>query len=122
MRPTTKLLSLSIFLPAFAVAQQYVLFNGGVGADERETAPETGTKLVFFADTGSYLSGVMVTIEDLNGQPLVNTLTKGPWLIVDLPEGDYQIRASLDDNAQGGVFSVTAQAGQEFAYMFTLDE
>lgn len=123
MKRLLKLLVVVTFLPVCAFAQQYVLFNGGVGSDERETAPDEGTKLVFFASTGSYLSDIQVAIMDMNGRELVNTRTRGPWLILDLPNGQYQVRASLDEaTAQGGIINVGGGSPQEYAYMFPVGE
>jgi hypothetical protein len=115
------LLMFVAFLPVYAMAQQYV-FNGGIGTDEREMAPEEGTRLVFFASSGSYLSGVQVQVEDMNGRELVNIQTRGPWLILDLPTGQYQLQASLGDNTQGGVFSVGGDSPAEYGYMFATGE
>ena len=111
---------LLILLPSIASAQDMILFNGGIGADERESAPEAGTRLVFFVESGSYLSDVSVTVENMSGEELMNTRTNGPWLILDLPAGEYQIRAEVDqDRAQGGVIVVNEGKSQEFAYRFT---
>ncbi|MGA1742672.1 MAG: hypothetical protein ACO4AC_11040 [Pseudohongiellaceae bacterium] len=122
MKLIKKLLLLVVFLPVCALAQQYVLFNGGVCTDEREAAPDEGTRLVFFASSGSYLSGVQVVIKDTNGRELVNVRTRGPWLILNLPTGQYQLEASLGDHGQGGVFSVDSNSPAEYAYMFATGE
>lgn len=116
------LLFIVSFLPVISLAQDYILWNGGVGADERELAPTDGTRLVFFADSGSFLANVHVIIKNMTGRELVNTISKGPWLILDLPEGQYQIQASLHEtNIQGGLISVD-ESNQEFAYKFNLTE
>lgn len=109
--------------PLTLAAQDYILWNGGVGADEREMAPDEGTKLVFFAESGSFLANVQVSVSDASGREQVNTTSNGPWLILDLPPGQYQVRASLsDDNAQGGTITVTGSETQEFSYRFQLNE
>ena len=117
----SKVILLSLLLvPGISTAQDYILWNGGIGLDEREQAPSNGTRLVFFADSGSFLAGIKVQIKNMT--ELVNTTTNGPWLILDLPAGQYQVRAVLnDDNAQGGLINVDGSS-QEFAYMFPLEE
>tara|TARA_R110000772_G_scaffold171612_4_gene283498 strand:- start:1645 stop:1986 length:342 start_codon:yes stop_codon:yes gene_type:complete len=106
-------------IPGIGLAQNYILWNGGVGADERELAPSEGTRLVFFVESGSFLAGVEVTVKDMQGNELVNTLSNGPWLILDLPEGKYQVNAQINENnAQGGLINVD-NSNQEFAYKFS---
>lgn len=100
------------------LAQEVVVFNGGVGTDERASAPANGTKLVFFVETGNFLSGVQVVVKNASGTEVVNTVTKGPWLILNLPNGRYNVRATLGTSqAQGGAIEVDG-SNQEFAYMF----
>jgi hypothetical protein len=95
-----------------------VVFNGGISLEERASAPDEGTKLEFFLKGGPYVSDVHVVVEDSSGNELVNTVTDGPWLILDLPDGEYQVHASLgDDNAQGGKIQVDSRS-EAFGYMF----
>lgn len=107
-----------MLLGSVVSAQDVVLFNGGVGAEERATAPATGTRLVFFVETGNFLSGVQVVVKNDSGTEVVNTVTKGPWLILNLPNGRYRVSATLgENNAQGGYIDVDG-SNKEFAYMF----
>lgn len=79
-----------------AVAQDHVVFNGGVTSQARAEAPRTGTRLEFFATSGAYLSDVAVTVSDSDGNELVDTVTNGPWLILDLPAGTYNVSAGVE--------------------------
>jgi hypothetical protein len=107
-----------MLLCSVSAAQGVVVWSGGVGTDERESAPTTGTKLVFFVESGSFLSGVQVLIKNANGAEVVNTVSTGPWLILNLPSGRYQVTATRSEgNAQGGYIDVDG-SNQEFAYMF----
>ena len=95
-----------------------VVWSGGVGVDERENAPVEGTKLVFFVRGGDFLSGVTVVIKDASGREVVNAVSNGPWMVLNLPDGVYSVRASLGDkNAQGGRIEIKGK-NQEFGYMF----
>lgn len=95
-----------------------VVFNGGITIEERASAPEEGTKLEFFAQGGPYVSDVHVRVADSAGNELVNTVTDGPWLILDLPDGEYNVFASLDDgSAQSGKIQVDSRA-EAYGYMF----
>lgn len=95
-----------------------VVFNGGISLEERASAPQEGTKLEFFVASGAYLSDVNVRIEDQAGNELVNTVTDGPWLILDLPEGEYNVYASFEDaGEQSGQITVDSRS-QQYGYMF----
>jgi len=96
-----------------------VVFNGGISLEERASAPDEGTKLEFFvADDGAYLSDVQVIVEDAEGDEIVNTVTDGPWLILDLPEGEYNVQASLGSGkVQSGKITVDSRS-ESFGYMF----
>jgi hypothetical protein len=99
-------------------AQDYIVWNGGITSEERATAPTTGTKLVFFIESGSFLSDVKVRVKDMQGKVLVDTLSEGPWLILNLPAGQYSVRAEVDGSAQGGVITIEEGVSREFGYMF----
>jgi len=75
--------------------------SGGVGAGSMEKlsaiAGQFNLKLVFALKSGSYLSGVDVSIMDTSGKSLLAVTTEGPWLLVNLPKGRYRIVATLGD-------------------------
>lgn len=75
--------------------------SGGVGAGSIERlgaiAGQFNLKLVFALKSGSYLSGVEVSIMDQAGKTLLAVTTEGPWLLVSLPAGRYRIVATLAD-------------------------
>lgn len=115
------LLSCCLLCPP-AFAQDPVIWNGGITLEERATAPTEGTKLVFFVKGGNFLSDVRVEIRDASRKVVVDTVTKGPWLILDLPQGRYSVRATTKGGeAQGGYIDVTG-GRQEFGYMFPLTD
>lgn len=78
--------------------------TGGVGIPERkamETIQEMySLKCVFAKENGSYLSGLRVKILDESDKTLVNTVIDGPWILADLPPGEYVIAASHDGNTK----------------------
>jgi hypothetical protein len=96
-----------------------VVFNGGISLEERASAPEEGTKLEFFLAGGPYLSDVHVVVADAQGNELVDTVTDGPWLILDLPDGQYNVQASLnEEQVQSGMITVDSRS-EKFGYMFS---
>ncbi|MDY7034691.1 MAG: hypothetical protein SV375_00815 [Thermodesulfobacteriota bacterium] len=69
--------------------------TGGVGVKERELMEDLAKtkdfnlKVVLASISGSYLSDLMVYIEDMSGKMVFETVTDGPWLYVDLPLGKH---------------------------------
>lgn len=117
MNKVVTLLLLSA-LGSLATAQNdYVMFSGGVGQEERASAPATGTRLIFMGDAGHFVANVKVTITDSSGKQLVDTTCPGPWLILDLPAGSYDLRAELAGKRTGGRLTV-GTAPQQVAYRF----
>lgn len=105
-----------VAVPAYA-QNEALVWTGGIGTEERDAAPKEGTKLVFFVETGSFLSAVQVSVKDANGKELVNAVSKGPWMILKLEPGRYSVQATVAGQTQGGTIDVTGN-NQEFSYMF----
>lgn len=117
MNKSVALLLLSA-LGSLATAQQdYVIFSGGVGQEERDSAPAQGTRLIFMGDAGHFVANVRVTVTDSSGKRLVDTTCPGPWLILDLPPGSYDLRAELAGKRTGGRLTV-GTGPQKVAYRF----
>ena len=100
-------------------AQEYILFNGGISSEERASAPTTSTKLVFFVRAGNFLSDVSVVIKNAAGQEMVNTVTKWPWLILDLPAGRYQVTATIDSGETQSLMIEFDGTSKDVGFMFT---
>ena len=75
------------------------LLSGGVGEAEREILSEIGKdyalKLIFSNEKGEYLSDVKVKMYDEKGKPILETVSDGPWVFVDLPSGSYRLETSF---------------------------
>lgn len=75
--------------------------SGGVGDDSMERlgaiTGQFNLKLVFALKSGSYLSGVDVSIMDAAGKTLLAVTADGPLLLVSLPKGRYRIVATVAD-------------------------
>ena len=73
--------------------------SGGVGIDERQQmqmkAKDYDLKLSFADRRGEFISDVKVIIADRHGKELVNLTTAGPWLFVELPTGNYELKATF---------------------------
>lgn len=92
--------------------------TGGVG--EAEAAAMEGRyhdysfKLVNVRSgpEAAYVADVEVTVTDGQGNTVLDTTTKGPWLIADLPPGDYDIEASFDGKTQSESVTLNRDADQ----------
>lgn len=99
---------LSVGLPAWAgesVIQpqtqgEVTYVSGGVGADEKDTMEsmrrDYNLHLLFAQGRGEYLSGVKVQIVDAGGHILVDALSDGPMVFVNLKPGRYTVSAEVD--------------------------
>ena len=99
------LLSFALFATATAawgVPQSFnyhgnVVLTGGASEEEREAmrldAARYNLWLSFVErDTGNYVSDVKVSVVDNNGAPVVDAVTDGPWLLAQVPPGQYKVR------------------------------
>ena len=80
-------------------ANNVAYMSGGVGIDERQQmqmkAKDYDLKLSCADSRGEFISDVKVIIDDRHGKELVNLITAGPWLFVELPTGNYQLKATF---------------------------
>ena len=79
-------------------------FSAGIGQVEREaTYPPFSLKLVFTAGGKPFVTGVTVTLRAAKGATVVTVpgeQVTGPWLFIDLPEGTYELVATLGGQKQ----------------------
>jgi hypothetical protein len=78
---------------------------GGFGQSDRERmrqmSDEYNLKLTFVDRSGNYVSDVTVVVKNDKGEEVVNLDTQGPWFFVELPPGQYEVRARLGDEWTG---------------------
>lgn len=104
---------------SIAADNTYVLWSGGISKEERSAAPNRGTKLVFFVQGGDYLAGVDVSVRTRSGQELVNVADTGPWLILNLANGEYVVVATRGNgDVQSTIINVGSEGPSEFGFMF----
>jgi len=78
--------------------------SGGVGDDEQSAIKEMATdytlEVLMALKNGSYLTDVHVRIVDKQGNTLLETVSKGPFLLVNLQPGTYVIEADYQGSKQ----------------------
>ncbi len=123
------LLSGTVILPAHAGpltpqhsgAVSYV--TGGIGDGEDDAIKgmmhDYSVSMTFAERSGGkavYLADVPVTIRDAQGAVMLSIKTNGPYLLVNLPRGEYVAEASHGGQVQTRKFSVAAQKDQALVF------
>lgn len=78
-----------------------IFLSGGVGLDEREAMQSVQNQYTLWlsfdkkGNTG-HDSDTEVSIRDTRGDVVLETTTDGPWLMVKLPPGRYEVLAWQD--------------------------
>jgi hypothetical protein len=98
--------------PAFAGLFENIRhISGGVGVEEREAMEESAgaynLHLVFSKTPGSYVANVRVIIRDADGNEVLSAVSDGPWFLVKLPEGKYEVISVYREVTRSKTVSVT---------------
>ncbi|MGE5492821.1 MAG: carboxypeptidase regulatory-like domain-containing protein [Actinomycetota bacterium] len=102
----TTLLAAALAAPALAAGPEEQTqgstryLTGGIGQDEVQALREASSRyplaMTFTANTGQYVADVKVTIKGRKGETLLDTVSTGPMMLVDLPPGQYTVAATLE--------------------------
>jgi hypothetical protein len=95
-------------LPPLQHAGDIAYLSGGIGSDQstafKDAMPRYPLSLEFArhsaSDGNEYLANVAVTITDMHGTALLATQSRGPMMLVTIPQGRYIVTASHDGNTQ----------------------
>jgi len=103
--------------------ERHAFVVGGVGQDEvAQLEQERGnyTLKLVTADraTTAYLADVRVLIRDAGQKVVFDRVLSGPWLLIDLPPGRYDIDASFQGQAQRSSATITGRQRQDINLMF----
>lgn len=97
--------------------------SGGVGQDESDSMKaaekDYSLTLLFAQRQGTesvYTADVPVTITDSKGATVLQTTTKGPYLLVQLPPGSYKISSTY--NGKEMVHQATVSKGSHSRAVF----
>lgn len=79
--------------------------SGGIGQTERDALQSTRRRFGLAIQTAirgsrDYLADVHIRITDSHARQMLETDMDGPWLLVDLPAGRYQIEATRNHRVQ----------------------
>jgi len=134
MNPLRLTLALVTALAAFPAAsmndgrtsQDRPFVSGGVDeselADIRAKQPFYSLSLLTAAKgSGAYLAGVHVRIIDGKGQSVLETEMDGPYLLVDLQPGKYQLEAVNESETQKRALTTAEGKQQRMVLYFKSD-
>lgn len=97
-------------LPTAQSQNGVTYLSGGVGEGQaaaiKAAAANYSVMLTFADPSGAYLADVKVMISDQKGKPVLDTVSTGPMLLVDLPPGQYRLNAEYKGNTQSQAMSV----------------
>ncbi len=104
--------------------QGNVIFTtGGVTKDEAEAfraaMPRYALGLEFARANGvrgDFLAYVEVSVTDMRGQPVLHTVAEGPFLLADLPAGQYTVRADSEGRLKTQTVNITPGRHQHLAF------
>ncbi|CAB3755876.1 carboxypeptidase regulatory-like domain-containing protein [Paraburkholderia solisilvae] len=94
--------------------------SGGVGLDEsralRSAEHSWPLSLRFTGPGSDYLADVKVKISDAHGGDVLDTTSRGPYMLVKLRPGRYTVQASYKDHAQSKTITVPAKGTAKAAF------
>lgn len=105
--------------------------SGGAGETEQQALSEAKGAYTFWLTTaakgtGAFMASVQVRIMDGRGQTLLDRATDGPWLLVALPPGSYNVEATSQANggspAQTKKAAFTTAAGTQKRLTLAFDQ
>jgi hypothetical protein len=91
-------LSLAL-VPMAAAAAGMKPLSAGIGLEGRQAHPDYPLKLVFATAKGEYLADVEVSLYDTSGKQVLKAHSAGPWLFLDVPAGQYKVKATRKDGS-----------------------
>lgn len=109
------------------VQNEATFVTGGIGLCEsqemRRIAKEYQLELVFAQKTPtaeSYLANIPVEVIDSKGSYVIDTVTKGPYLLAKLPNGRYNVVATFNGETKSQIVSVSAKH-QRVVFVWRVD-
>lgn len=106
---------------------EVIFVSGGIGYCESQAmqnaSKEYPLELVFVQKTishESYLAEIPVKITDVKGNPVLDTVTKGPYLLAKMPAGRYTVTANLYDEIKTQHVTI-AKKHQRLVFVWVAD-
>ena len=103
--------------------------TGGIGSSEaesmREAAKDYALEIVFvqkLKQLEEFISDVKVQIQDAQKNTVLDVITEGPFLLVNLPNGKYIITAEFNGDIKQQKVNVAAKKHQKIVFWWPILE
>lgn len=117
--------------PAFASTrgaspQGWTFLDGGIGRDEIEMMEAERSRYSLWIITaarvsGAYLADVDISITNDKGEKVLEHRLRGPWLMIDLPTGRYEVQARAGQETLKRVTTIHSGDHHQMVFHFTVD-
>jgi len=106
--------------------QGWAFLDGGIGQTETESMEADRGKYSLWVMTagrksGAFLADVEVTIVDSKGEEVFRRRMEGPWLMIDLPLGRYEVRSRYGEEAQARVTTIHPGDHHQIVFYFNVE-
>jgi len=98
--------------PALQAQQQgnITFVSGGAGTEDRDALRQVenqyNLRLLFATRNGNYLAGIAVTLNDMRGNAVLDTIAEGPIFYAHVPPGRYRLTVSNQGQSQSRDISI----------------
>lgn len=93
-----------------------VYLTGGVGEEDLEAINQArgdfNLRVLMAEKSGTYVTGVRVVVVDGRGGTVLDVPSAGPYLLVRLPAGSYQLNATYEERSLAKRFAIKGDAPQ----------
>jgi hypothetical protein len=111
------------YLPQEKTEQGVDYREGGIGEDEAQAMLQKSSEYPLMLTFAEYLNGkhaytadVQVRIADQSGDPVLQTKSDGPLMLVDLPQGEYEITATYEGETKEQRVQVQPQESKNVVF------
>jgi hypothetical protein len=107
-------------------AQGWKFLEGGVGANETESMESERANYSLWIMTaartsGAHLADAEVTIINDKGEQVFERRLDGPWLMIDLPLGRYEVRSRAAEQTQSRITTIHPGDHHQIVFYFNVE-
>jgi hypothetical protein len=100
--------------------------EGGVGASETESMESERVNYSLWVMTaartsGAHLADAQITIVNDKGERVFERRLDGPWLMIDLPLGRYEVHARMGEQAQSRITTIHPGDHHQIVFYFDVE-
>jgi len=106
--------------------QGWAFIDGGIGQTETEGMESERSKYSLWIMTagrtsGAHLADVDVIIVNDKGEQVFERRLEGPWLMIDLPLGRYEVRSRYKDESQSRITTIHPGDHHQIVFYFNVE-